>query len=136
MRAEWPSQLACHRDAAQFANGFTVAQPMELHFVMCRTVTAVQPTDSGSPVAILSLTPLELSFEDEGYKAAHHLDRIDVTLTQRVNLVGAFFGNCDVRPLVTRTTKTEGTGLHSAPTSARSRKGRAHRRPCTSPGTR
>jgi hypothetical protein len=71
---------------APFANGFMVAQPMELHFVVCWSVSALQPTDSGSPAQILPLMPLELSFEDEGYKVACHLDGIDGTLTRPPNL--------------------------------------------------
>lgn len=100
----WPSQLVCHGDFAQFANGFWVARVMDLHFVVWWTAPAVQPTDGGSPAHILSLTPLELSFEVkyEGYKVAYHLNRVDGTFTQRPNLGGVFFGNCDIRPLATK----------------------------------
>jgi hypothetical protein len=137
---------------------------------------AANRSDIGSPAQILSLTPLELSFEDEGYKVAcppgpdrrhphpaaefgrrllgqlrravaghedrgNHpsgLDRQSRPLrpnpllprrereTERQLTVG---GGCHGR------LETAGTGLQSAPTSARSRKGRARRRPCTSPGT-
>lgn len=62
------------------------AQPMELHFVVCRSVPALQPTDSSSPAQILSLMPLGLSSEDEGHKVACHPDGIDGTLTRRPNL--------------------------------------------------
>jgi len=104
MQPGWPSQLACHGDFAQFANGFWVARPMELNFVVWWDVPAVQPLGGGSPARILSLTPLELSFEVkyEGYNVAYHLDRVDGTFTQRPNLGGVFFGNCDIRPLETK----------------------------------
>lgn len=100
----WPDELACHGDFAQFSNGFMVARPMELHFAVWWNLPAVQPTDGGSPARILSLTPLELSFEVkyEGYEVAYHLNRIDGTFTQRPNLGGVFFGNCHIRPLTTK----------------------------------
>ena len=100
----WPAELACHGDFAQFSNGFMVARPMELHFAVWWSVPAVQPIDGGSPALILSLTPLELSFvvKYEGYKVAYHLNRVDGTFTQRPNLGGVFFGNCDIRPLATK----------------------------------
>lgn len=104
LQADWPALLACHGDFAQFANGFMVARPMELHFATWWTIPAVQPTDGGSSARILSLTSLELSFEVqyEGYKVAYHLNRVDGTFTQRPNLGGVFFGTCDARPLTTR----------------------------------
>ena len=104
IQPDWPSQLACRGDFAQFANGFMVARPMDLHFVVWWTVPAVQPTDGGSPARILSLTPLELSFEVkyEGYRVAYHLNRVDGSFTQRPDLGGVFFGNCDIRPLATK----------------------------------
>ena len=107
----WPSLLSCHGDFAQFANGFMVARPMELHFAVWWSTPAVQPTDGGSPARVLSLTSLELSFEVqyEGYKIAYHLNRVDGTFTQRPNLLGqgpnqggVFFGNCDTKPLATK----------------------------------
>jgi hypothetical protein len=111
LQADWPALLACHGDFAQFANGFMVARPMELHFAVWWTAPAVQPTDGGSPARVLSLTPLELSFEVqyEGYKAAYHLNRVDGTFTQRPNLLGqgpnqggVFFGTCGAKPLTTQ----------------------------------
>lgn len=96
--------LACHGDFAQFANGFMVARPMELHFAVWWDAPAVQPTDGGGVAKVLSLTPLELSFEVpyQGYKVAYHLNRVDGTFSQHPNLGGVFFGNCDVRPLTTK----------------------------------
>jgi len=104
MQPGWPSQLACRGDFAQFANGFMVARPMQLNFVVWWAAPAVQPLDGGSPARILSLTPLELSFEVkyEGYKIAYHLNRVDGTFTQRPNLGGVFFGNCTIKPLATK----------------------------------
>jgi hypothetical protein len=103
-RPDWPSLLSCHGDFAQFSNGFMKTRPMELHFAVWWSVPAVQPTDGGSPARILSLTPLELSFEVqyETYKVAYHLNRVDGTFTERPYLGGVFFGHCDVRPLVTK----------------------------------
>jgi hypothetical protein len=100
----WPSDLACRGDFAQFANGFLVARPQELHFTVWWSTPAIQPMDGGGRTKILSLTQLELSFEVpyEGYKAAYHLNRADGTFTQRPNLGGVFFGRCDARPLVTK----------------------------------
>jgi hypothetical protein len=103
-QAGWPSLLTCHGDFAQFANGFWVARPMELHFAVWWSTPAVQPTDGGSRARILSLTPLELSFEVqyEGYKVAYHLNRVDGTFSQRPNLGGVFFGSCYAKPLTTQ----------------------------------
>lgn len=100
----WPSLLTCRGDFGQFSNGYMKTRPMELHFAVWWEAPAVQPTDGGSPARILSLTPLELSFEVqyEGYKVAYHLNRVDGTFTQRPNLGGVFFGNCAVAPLTTR----------------------------------
>ncbi|HTW52305.1 MAG TPA: hypothetical protein VME45_10460 [Stellaceae bacterium] len=104
LQADWPALLTCHGDFAQFANGFMVARPMELHFAVWWTVPAVQPTDGGSPARVLSVTPLELSFEVqyEGYKVAYHLNRVDGTFSQRPNLGGIFFGTCYPKPLTTQ----------------------------------
>jgi len=100
----WPSELACRGDFAQFANGFMVARPMELHFAVWWSPPVVQPTDGGSQARILSLTSLELSFEVqyEGYRVAYHLNRVDGTFTQHPNLGGVFSGTCDVKPLKTK----------------------------------
>jgi len=100
----WPSDLTCRGDFAQFANGFMVARPMELHFTVWWSAPAVQPMDGGGRAKILSLTQLELSFEVpyEGYKAAYHLNRVDGTFTQRPNLGGVFFGKCDAKPLAAK----------------------------------
>jgi hypothetical protein len=99
----WPSELICRGDFAQFANGFMVARPMELHFAVWWSTPAVQPIDGGGRTKILSLTALELSFEVpyEGYKVAYHLNRVDGAFTQRPNLGGVFFGNCTTKPLLT-----------------------------------
>ena len=104
MQPGWPSLLTCRGDFAQFSNGFMKARPMVLHFAVWWSPPAVQPTDGGSPARILSLTPLELSFEVryEGYNVAYHLNRVDGTFTQRPNLGGVFFGNCDMQPLTTK----------------------------------
>lgn len=100
----WPSQLTCHGDFAQFSNGFMITRPMELRFAVWWTVPAIQPLDGGSTIQILSLTPLELSFEVqyEGYRVAYHLNRVDGSFTQRPSLGGVFSGNCYVQPLTTQ----------------------------------
>lgn len=100
----WPSLLACHGDFGQFANGFQVTRLSDLHFVVWWDVPAVQPTDGGSPARILSLTPLELSFEVQyqGYEVGYHLNRIDGAFTQVPNLGGVFVGRCNIKPLVTK----------------------------------
>jgi hypothetical protein len=99
-----PVLLACHGDFAQFANGFMVARPMALHFVVDWLAPTVVPTDGGSPGRILALTALELTFEVqyEGYRVAYHVNRIDGTISQRPNLGGVFFGSCDTKPVTTR----------------------------------
>jgi hypothetical protein len=61
MQPGWRSPRLPHGDVVQFANGFIVARPMELPFVVGWTVPAVQPTDSGLLAPILSRPPLELS---------------------------------------------------------------------------
>jgi hypothetical protein len=99
-----PGLLVCEGDFAQFANGFMVARPMELHFVVDWLAPSVVPTDGGGPGRIIALTSLELSFEVsyEGYRVAYHVNRIDGSISQRPNLGGVFFGDCDMRALGTR----------------------------------
>lgn len=96
--------LACHGDFAQFANGFMVARPMQLDFVVDWTTPAVTPLNGGGATRIIALNAIELSFEVtyEGYRAAYHLDRVQGIFSQRPNLGGVFFGRCDLRPYQTR----------------------------------
>jgi hypothetical protein len=107
-----PVQLACGGDFGQFANGFIVARPMDLHFAVDWAAPSVTPLDGGfKPAKIIALTPLELSFEVqyEGYRVAYHLDRVNGTFSQRSNLFGqganqggVYFGSCVIKPLETQ----------------------------------
>ena len=97
--------LACHGDFAQFANGFMVARPMQLNFIVdWQTPLVVPASGGGSQGRIIALSPLEFSFEVqyEGYRTAYHVNRVDGTISQRPNLGGVFFGNCEMRPYATR----------------------------------
>jgi hypothetical protein len=96
--------LVCHGDFAQFANGFMVARPMELHFLVDWLAPWVVPTDGGATGRVIALTPLEFSFEVqyEGYRVAYHVNRVDGSISQRPNLGGVFSGKCDMQPLATR----------------------------------
>lgn len=96
-----PVLLSCQGDFAQFANRFLVTRPMELNFAVDWTAPSVVPLNGGSPGVILSLTPLEFSFDVqyEGYRAAYHLNRVDGTFSQRPNIGGIFFGRCEQKPL-------------------------------------
>ena len=95
--------LVCNGDFGQFANGFLVARPMELTFVVDWVTPAVTPLNGGGATRILALSTIELSFEVqyETYKAAYHLDRVQGILSQRPNLGGVFFGRCWLRPFQT-----------------------------------
>jgi hypothetical protein len=95
-----PGLLVCQGDFGQFANGFMVARPMELKFVVDWLAPSVV-TDSGTPGRIIALTSIELSFEVpyEGYRVAYHVNRIDGTISQRPNLGGVFSGRCAMKPL-------------------------------------
>jgi hypothetical protein len=96
--------LACHGDFGQFANGFMVARPMELDFVIDWVTPAVTPLNGGGATRIIALNAIELSFEVkyEGYNAAYHLDRVQGIFSQRPNLGGVFFGRCAIKPFVTK----------------------------------
>ena len=95
-----PALLACHGDFGQFANGFMVARPMELNFVLDWQVPVVA-TSGGIPGRIISLTPYELTFEIQypGYKDLYHINRIDGTIQEHPNVGGIFSGRCDLGQL-------------------------------------
>ena len=95
--------LACHGDFAQFRNGFMVARPMELNFVVDWLAPSVVPVEGGGPAKIIALSSLELTFEIpyEGYKAVYRVNRVDSTISQRPNLGGVFSGYCGLRPYTT-----------------------------------
>ena len=95
--------LVCNGDFGQFANGFLVARPMELSFVVDWVTPAVTPLNGGGATRIIALDVIELSFEVqyEGYKVAYHLDRVQGIFSQRPNLGGVFFGRCYLRPFQT-----------------------------------
>ena len=99
-----PALLVCRGDFAQFANGFMVTRPMELHFIIDWATSAVTPTDGGSPTRLSALNSAALSFEVQygGYRAAYHLDRVTATFSQRPNLGGVFFGRCEMKPYITK----------------------------------
>jgi hypothetical protein len=94
-----PQLLACHGDFGQFANGFLVARPMELDFVVDWTTPSVATT-GGIWGRITALTALELAFDIqyEGYRATYRVNRVDGTISQRPNIGGAFSGNCELQP--------------------------------------
>ena len=100
---EWLPQpvgvLACQGDFGKFANGFMVARPMELKFVVDWLAPWVQ-TDGGKPGRIITLTSLELTFEVkyEGYSVVYHVNRLDGTFSQRPNVGGIFYGTCNLKP--------------------------------------
>jgi hypothetical protein len=92
--------LVCNGDFGQFANGFLVARPMQLSFVVDWVTPAVTPLNGGGATRIIALNAIELSFEVqyEGYKAAYHLNRVQGIFSQRPNLGGVFFGRCYLQP--------------------------------------
>jgi hypothetical protein len=92
--------LACSGDFGQFSNGFIVARPSELNFIVDWRVPSVYPVNGGSATQILSLNTAELSFvvQYEGYRAAYWINRLDGTISQRPNIGGVYFGRCDPRP--------------------------------------
>ncbi len=95
--------LVCRGDFGKFANGFMIARPMELKFVVDWQAPWVQ-TDGGKPGEIIDLTAMELTFEVQydGYRVIYHVNRIDGTFSQRPNFGGAFYGNCDLLPYSTK----------------------------------
>jgi hypothetical protein len=92
--------LACSGDFGQFSNGFLVARPSELNFIVDWRVPSVYPVNGGSATQILSVNSAELSFvvQYEGYRAAYWINRLDGTISQRPNIGGVYFGRCDPRP--------------------------------------
>jgi hypothetical protein len=96
-----PALLTCRGDFGQFAHGFMVTRPMELNFAVDWAAPLVTPLDRGKPARIISLTPLELSFDVQydGYKVAYLLNRVDGSFSQRPNLGGVFSGTCETKPL-------------------------------------
>ncbi len=99
-----PALLVCRGDFGQFANGFMVARPMKLHFIIDWATSTVTPTDGGGPTRLSALNSAALSFEIryEGYRAAYNLDRVTGTFSQRPNLGGVFFGRCEINPYTTK----------------------------------
>jgi len=92
--------LDCAGDFGQFANGFLVARPSQLDFIVDWRVPSVYPVNGGGATRILSINSAELSFEVqyEGYRAAYYVNRLDGTISQRPNLGGVFFGRCAPKP--------------------------------------
>jgi hypothetical protein len=95
--------LVCNGDFGQFANGFMVARPMQLNFVVDWVTPVVTPLNGGGATRIIALNAIELSFEVkyETYKVAYHLDRVQGIFSQRPNLGGIFFGRCYLQPYQT-----------------------------------
>ena len=95
-----PVLLACNGDFGKFANGFLVARPMELNFVVDWQKPVVA-TSSGNVGRIITLTPYELSFEIQydGYKVIYDINRIEGTIRQWPNIGGVFSGRCEEQPL-------------------------------------
>jgi len=92
--------LDCGGDFGQFANGFLVARPSQLDFIVDWRVPSVYPVNGGGATRVLSINSAELSFEVqyEGYRAAYYVNRLDGTISQRPNLGGVFFGRCAPKP--------------------------------------
>jgi hypothetical protein len=95
-----PTLLVCQGDFGQFANGFMVSRPMQLSFGVNWSARSVTPLNGGSASSVIKLDSAELSFEVqyEGYRVAYHLNRVDGTFSQRPDLGGIFFGQCQEKP--------------------------------------
>jgi hypothetical protein len=98
-----PGLLSCQGSFGQFANGFLVAMPSQLNFVVDWLTPAIV-TDTGTPGRIIALTPLELAFEIRyaDYAAYYRVNRIDGSISQTSNLGGSFYGICELKPLETK----------------------------------
>jgi hypothetical protein len=92
--------LACSGDFGQFANGFLVARPSRVDFIVDWRVPSVYPVNGGGATQILSVNSAELSLEVqyEGYQAAYYVNRLDGAISQRPNLGGVFVGRCYPKP--------------------------------------
>ncbi|HYM73783.1 MAG TPA: hypothetical protein VET89_12435 [Stellaceae bacterium] len=102
--ASYPgSLLSCHGSFGKFANGFLVAKPSQLKFIVDWQTPRIS-AEAGWPGRIIALTPIEIVFDIQydGYKATYRVSRADGSITESSSLGGVFRGVCDLKALETR----------------------------------